>query len=163
MIVLLHGISYGASIDIATAADIRYATSDARFSVKEVDIGLAADVGTLSRLPKVGVSYSWAKEMVYTARTFSGDEALKHGLVSRVFDNKQAMIEGGLQVAKEIATKSPVAVQGSKAILDFSRDRTVSDGLQFTAAWNAAMVQANDVKDAMMSGVKKTKPTFAKL
>ena len=129
----------------------------------EQDVGLAADVGSLQRLPKIGVSYSWVKELVYTARVFSGEEALKQGFVSRVFDSKQALLEGGLDLAKEIASKSPVAVQSSKALLDFSRDRPVDDGLRYTASWNAAMVQAEDVKRAMMSGIKKTRPTFEKL
>lgn len=160
---LFHGISYGAAVDIATAADIRYCSQGVRFSVKEVDVGLAADVGTLSRLPKVGVSYSWAKEMVYTAREFGAEEAGKVGFVSRVLGSKEELEREGLELAKVIAKKSPVAVQSSKAIWDFSRDRTVADGLAFTAAWNSAMVQSEDVKKAMMSGLRKTKTSFEKL
>lgn len=163
VICLLHGISFGAAIDIATAADIRYCTPDVKFSVREVDVGLAADVGTLSRLPKIGVSYSWAKEMVYTARIFDGSEAIRVGLVSKVCRDREDLFKQGLDLAQEIATKSPVAVQSSKALLDFSRDRPVEDGLKLTASWNAAMVQTDDVKKAMMSGLKKTKPTFEKL
>ncbi|PIA89239.1 Delta(3,5)-Delta(2,4)-dienoyl-CoA isomerase, mitochondrial [Cercospora beticola] len=160
---LFHGISYGAAVDIATAADIRYCSQGVRFSVKEVDVGLAADVGTLSRLPKVGVSYSWAKEMVYAAREFGAEEAGKVGFVSRVLGSKEELEREGLELAKVIAKKSPVAVQSSKAIWDFSRDRSVADGLAFTAAWNSAMVQSEDVKKAMMSGLRKTKTSFEKL
>ncbi|PPJ49879.1 hypothetical protein CBER1_05026 [Cercospora berteroae] len=160
---LFHGISYGAAVDIATAADIRYCSQGVRFSVKEVDVGLAADVGTLSRLPKVGVSYSWAKEMVYTAREFGAEEARRVGFVSRVLGSKEELEREGLELAKVIAKKSPVAVQSSKAIWDFSRDRSVADGLAFTAAWNSAMVQSEDVKKAMMSGLRKTKTSFEKL
>ncbi|KAF2217135.1 hypothetical protein CERZMDRAFT_81096 [Cercospora zeae-maydis SCOH1-5] len=160
---LFHGISYGAAVDLATAADVRYCAEGVRFSVKEVDVGLAADVGTLSRLPKVGVSYSWAKEMVYTAREFGAQEAGRVGFVSRVLGSKEELEREGLELAKVIATKSPVAVQSSKAIWDFSRDRSVADGLAFTAAWNSAMVQSDDVKKAMMSGLRRTKTNFEKL
>ncbi|KAM3424397.1 hypothetical protein BST61_g6404 [Cercospora zeina] len=163
VICLLHGVSFGAALDIATAADVRYCTRDVRFCVREIDVGLAPDIGTLSRLPKIGVSYSWAKEITYTARTFDGPEAATQGFVSKVFDTKQALIEGGLALAKTIAAKSPVAVQSAKALWDFSRDRPVQDGLLYTAAWNSAMVQADDVKRAMMSGIRKTKTTFEKL
>ncbi|CAK1358577.1 Delta(3,5)-Delta(2,4)-dienoyl-CoA isomerase, mitochondrial [Cercospora beticola] len=163
VICLLHGVSYGAALDIATAADVRYCTRDVKLCVREIDVGLAPDIGTLSRLPKIGVSYSWAKEVTYTARTFDGSEAATQGFVSKVFDTKQALIDGGLALAKTIAEKSPVAVQSAKALWDFSRDRPVQDGLLYTAAWNSAMVQADDVKKAMMSGIRKTKPTFEKL
>ncbi|KXS94557.1 hypothetical protein AC579_4474 [Pseudocercospora musae] len=163
VICLTHGVTFGAAIDLAVAADVRYCAKGVRFSVKEVDVGLAADVGTLSRLPKIGVSYSWAKEIVYTAREFGAEEAEKVGLVSRVAESKEQLLEQGLELANIIATKSPVAVQSSKALLDFSRDRPVEDGLKYTAAWNAAMVQSEDVKKAMMSGIKKTKLTFEKL
>lgn len=163
VIALCHGISYGGAIDLATAADIRYCVKSTRFCIKEVDVGLAADVGTLSRLPKIGVSYSWAKEATYTSRVFDGGEAMRVGFVSRVLASKEEMLKAGLELASVIAAKSPVAVQSSKALMDFSRDRPVGDGLRYTAVWNAAMVQADDVSKAMMSGVSKTNPTFAKL
>jgi delta(3,5)-delta(2,4)-dienoyl-CoA isomerase len=163
VICLLHGISFGAALDIATATDVRYCTEDVRLCVREIDVGLAPDIGTMSRLPKIGVSYSWAKEVIYTARPFDGQEAASQGFVSKVFKSKTALIEGGLALAKTIATKSPIAVQSAKALWDFSRDRPVQDGLLYTAAWNGAMVQADDVKQAMMSGIKKTKTTFEKL
>jgi delta(3,5)-delta(2,4)-dienoyl-CoA isomerase len=163
VIALCHGISFGAAVDIAVASDIRYCVADTRFSIKEVDIGLAADLGTLTRLPKIGVSYSWAKEAAYSARIFSGEEAGRVGFASRVFKSKGEMVEAALETAKVIAAKSPVAVQGTKALLDFSRDRSVEDGLRYTAVWNAAMLQTEDVGKAMMSGLRKTKPTFEKL
>lgn len=163
VIALLHGVVYGAAIDLAVAADIRYCTGDARFAIKEVDVGLAADVGTLTRLPKIGVPYSWAKEVTFTARVFGAEEAARVGFVTRTFDSKQQLLDDGLKMAKLLGTKSPVAVQGSKALMDFSRDRPVDDGLRMTASWNAAMVQTNDVKMAMMGGVRKTQAKFEKL
>lgn len=128
VICILHGISIGISIDISTCADIRICTSDAQMSVKEVDIGLAADVGTLTRLPKVVHNYSWVKEVCLTARTFGANEALQVGFVNRILPTKQEAINEGLRLARIIASKSPVAVQGTKNFLDWSRDHTVADG-----------------------------------
>lgn len=128
VIVALHGIALGLAIDISVAADVRICSSDARFAVKEVDIGLAADIGTLSRLPKVVGNFGWVKEVALTARAFGAEEALRVGFVNRVFGNKQEAVKGALELAGLIATKSPVAVQGTKELLNYSRDHTVQEG-----------------------------------
>lgn len=163
IICAMHGVAYGAAIDFAVAADIRYCTKDVRISIKEIDAGLAPDVGTMSRLPKIGVSHSWAKETVFTARDVRGPEALSVGLVSKVFDTKAAMIDNAVNVAAEIASKSPVGVQSAKALWQFSQDRPISDGLLYTAIWNGSMVQSEDVKKAMINGLEKRKSSFPKL
>jgi len=163
VIVLMHGFSYGLGIDMGVACDIRVCTKDARMCVKEVDIGLAADIGTLTRLPKSGVSFSWVKDVCLTAREFGADEALRVGFVSSVFENKEEGVKGALAICKTIAEKSPVAVFGTKEILNFSRDRSVEDGLKYTAIWNASMVQSDDVKSALLSTLQKRKPKFEKL
>ncbi|KAK5061209.1 hypothetical protein LTR84_007751 [Exophiala bonariae] len=163
-IALLHGYTYGLGIDLSSACDIRFAESSTNFSVKEVDIGIAADVGTLSRLPKVvGGITSWVKEVTLSARPFSAEEALRHGFVSRVVKGKANLINEGLDFAKYLASKSPVAVQGTKNILDAAWGRTVEDNLNYTAVWNAAMVQSSDVTRAILSGLQKRTPTFEKL
>lgn len=131
--------------------------------VKEVDIGLAADVGTLSRLPKIGVSMSWVKDICYTARVFESAEALRMGFVSLIGPGKDATLKAALERASLIATKSPVAVQGTKHLIDYSRDHSVDDGLEYTAVWNSAMLQTEDVKAAMLSGLQKKKVSFSKL
>ncbi|KAL4809895.1 ClpP/crotonase-like domain-containing protein [Aspergillus unguis] len=163
VIVAMHGFSLGLAIDLSTAADVRVCAKDARFAVKEVDIGLAADVGTLSRLPKVVGNYGWVKEVCLTARLFGAEEALRVGFVSRVFDTKQAAVQGAIELATLIASKSPIAVQGTKELLNWSRDHTVQDGLRYTAVWNSAALQTNDVSSALLSGIQKRKPTFEKL
>ena len=165
IIALLHGYAYGLGIDLSSACDIRLCTSDTKFCVKEVDIGLAADVGTLSRLPKVlGGVTSWAKEICLSARPFSAEEAVKNNFVSRVVaGGKGQLIQEGVKLAQLIASKSPVAVQGTKNILDAAWGRTVEDNLNYTAVWNAAMLQSSDVERAMMSGLQKRTPTFEKL
>jgi delta(3,5)-delta(2,4)-dienoyl-CoA isomerase len=128
VISILHGFSYGLAIDISLATDIRLCASNTAFCVKEVDIGLAADIGTLSRLPKAVGSASWAKEVSLTARVFGPEEALKQGFVSGVYGSKKEALERGLSMAALMASKSPVAVQGTKELLNYSRDHSVADG-----------------------------------
>ncbi|KAF7117335.1 hypothetical protein CNMCM5793_006084 [Aspergillus hiratsukae] len=163
VVVAMHGFSLGLAIDLSVAADVRVCARDTKFAVKEVDIGLAADIGTLSRLPKVVGSFGWVKEVALTARMFGAEEALRVGFVNRVFESRQAAVQGALEMAALMATKSPVAVQGTKEILNFSRDHSVQDGLRYTAVWNSAMLQTKDVSAALLSGLKKRTPTFEKL
>lgn len=106
---------------------MRICAKDTRFAVKEVDIGLAADIGTLSRLPKAVGSFSWVKEVCLSARDFGAEEALAVGFVSHVYESKAAALEAGFQLATNIASKSPVAVQGTKEILNHARDHKVDE------------------------------------
>lgn len=165
VVALMHGYAYGLAIDLSSACDVRFCAADTKFCVKEVDIGLAADVGTLSRLPKVvGGLTSWVKEVCLTARPFSAEEARQNHFVSRVVGGGKAeLLQEGLEFAKYLATKSPVAVQGTKNILDAAWGRTVEDSLNYTAVWNQAMLQSTDVQRAMLSGLQKRTPTFEKL
>jgi delta(3,5)-delta(2,4)-dienoyl-CoA isomerase len=159
----MHGYSYGLGIDMSTCADVRICSADTKFAVKEVDIGLAADIGTLTRLPKVVGSFSWVKDVALSARVFGAEEALRVGFVSQVHESKAKAVEAGLAMARLIASKSPVAVQGTKELLNHARDHTVADSLRYTGVWNSAAIQTSDVERAMLSGLKKTKPTFEKL
>lgn len=163
VISVLHGYSLGLAIDIACATDIRICAKDTKFCVKEVDIGLAADIGTLSRLPKIVGSLGWVKEVALTARIFGAEEALRQGLVSSVHETKDDAVKAGLELAKLIASKSPVAVQGTKELLNYCRDHTVPEGLRYTSVWNSAMLQTEDIPAALLSGIQKRKPTFEKL
>lgn len=123
----MHGISIGLAIDISTCADIRVCSKDAVFAVKEVDIGLAADIGTLARLPKVVGNSSWVKDVCLTARNFDAAEALSVGFVSQVHESKAAALAAAFKTATLVASKSPVAVQGTKELLNHSRDHAVDD------------------------------------
>jgi len=164
VIALMHGYSYGLAIDLSSACDIRICTSDVKFCVKEVDIGLAADVGTLSRFPKVvGGLTSWVKEVVLSARPFDAEEAFHNNFVSKVVSSKEELIQEGYRLAQYIASKSPVAVQGSKNILDAAWGRTVEENLNYTAVWNMGMLQSTDTQRAMLSGIQKKLPKFEKL
>jgi Delta3,5-Delta2,4-dienoyl-CoA isomerase len=129
----------------------------------KVDIGLAADIGTLSRLPKIVGSYSWVKDICLSARVFGVAEALRHGFISTIKPTKAEAVAEAIKLGALISSKSPVAVNGTKDILNFSRDHSVKDGLHYTAVWNAAMLQTTDVPSAMQAGMAKRIPTFEKL
>ncbi|KAF4511870.1 hypothetical protein G6O67_001074 [Ophiocordyceps sinensis] len=163
VICVLHGISLGLAIDIACCADVRVCSLDTRFAVKEVDIGLAADVGTLARLPKIVGSTSWVKDVCLSARDFSASEALGVGFVSQVHEGKAAALEAGLAMAGGLAGKSPVAVQGTKELLNYGREHATADSLRYTTVWNSVALQAGDVTAAMAGVFGKRKPTFEKL
>jgi len=163
VICVLHGISFGLALDIASAADVRYCAADVRFSVKEVDIGLAADIGSLQRMPKIVGSASWVREIALTAREFSAEEALQNGFVSKVLPTKEEAIAEAHRVAATIASKSPVAVQTTKRVLNYSRDHSVADGLAYVAEANSAAVQSTDTQAAIGAIFQKKKPTFSKL
>jgi len=163
VIACVHSGCVGGGLDLISACDIRYCSQDAWFSIREVDIGLAADIGTLQRLPKSVGNHSLVRELVFTGRDFNSDEAKGLGLVNRVFEDYNALIAGGLEIAKVIASKSPIAVQGSKINLNFSRDHSVEDGLKFISAWNMSNLQSEDLVKAAMAAMQKQKATFSKL
>ncbi|MFT5481573.1 MAG: enoyl-CoA hydratase [Halieaceae bacterium] len=147
----IHYTCIGGGIDMVTCADMRYCTEDAYFAIKEIDIGMVADVGTLQRLPKL-IGDGMVRELAYTGRRFDAAEALSLGLVNRVYADHSAMLEGVTQIAREIAGKSPLAIRGSKEMLLYSRDHNVADGLNYIATWNAAMLSAGDLHSAIAAG-----------
>ncbi|XP_049882317.1 delta(3,5)-Delta(2,4)-dienoyl-CoA isomerase, mitochondrial [Pectinophora gossypiella] len=164
VLAISHNACVGAGIDLITAADVRYCTEDAWFQVKEVDIGLAADVGTLQRLPKVIGNASIARELCFTARKFQSKEAKEIGLVSQVFPDRDTAIKQVLELAANIAAKSPVAVQVTKQNLVYSQSRTTKEGLMHIRLINQAMLQSEDVaKAAVAAATKAELPEFDNL
>ncbi|KAL9022048.1 MAG: hypothetical protein Q9185_000789 [Variospora sp. 1 TL-2023] len=165
IIAVMHGYCYGLGVDLSLCADVRICSPDTRFAVKEVDIGLAADIGTLSRLGKSAASASWVKDVCLTGREFDAQEALRMGFVSRVVEEggKEGALKEGMRWAGVVAEKSPVAVQGTKELLNWSRDRGVEDGLRYTAVWNSAALQTRDTAAAMRAQKKGGKARFEKL
>ncbi|XP_053761967.1 delta(3,5)-Delta(2,4)-dienoyl-CoA isomerase, mitochondrial [Panthera pardus] len=155
VIAAIHGACIGAGVDLVTACDIRYCAQDTFFQVKEVDIGLAADVGTLQRLPKVIGNQSLVNELAFTSRKMMADEALGSGLVSRVFPNKEDMLEAAFTLAEEISTKSPVAVQSTKVNLIYSRNHSVAESLNYMATWNMSMLQTQDIVKSVQAALEK--------
>ncbi|XP_042869939.1 delta(3,5)-Delta(2,4)-dienoyl-CoA isomerase, mitochondrial-like isoform X2 [Penaeus japonicus] len=164
VIAAIHSACVGGGVDLICAADIRYCASDAWFQVKEVELGLAADVGTLQRLPKIIGNQSLVRELAFSARKVFSGEALQCGLVSRVFSDKESVLNGALDMATTIASMSPVAVQNTKTTLIHARDHTVQEGLDYVATLNMTMLQSEDLRIAAMAMMNKgKKPTFAKL
>ncbi|XP_074075119.1 delta(3,5)-Delta(2,4)-dienoyl-CoA isomerase, mitochondrial isoform X2 [Macrotis lagotis] len=166
VIAAIHGGCIGGGVDLISACDIRYCAQDAWFQVKEVDIGLAADVGTLQRLPRIIGNQSLVNELAFTARKMMADEALSSGLVSRVFQDHESVLAAAFTLASEISSKSPVAVQGTKINLLYSRDHSVAEGLNYMAAWNMSMLQTQDIPKLIQALLEKKDPksvTFSKL
>jgi enoyl-CoA hydratase len=156
----IQGYCLGGAIDLITACDMRYATVDAQFAIKEIDMGMAADVGTLQRLPRI-IGEGMLREMAYTGRTLSGEQARQIGLVNSTFADQAALLEGVFGIAGEIAAKSPVAVRGTKQMLSYMRDHRVDDGLEYIATWNAAMLQSADLRIAMAAHMSRQTAEFA--
>ncbi|NP_001005704.1 delta(3,5)-Delta(2,4)-dienoyl-CoA isomerase, mitochondrial [Xenopus tropicalis] len=166
VIAAVHNACIGGGVDLLCACDIRYCTQDAWFQVKEVDLGLAADVGTLQRLPKVIGSRSLVNELAFTARKMMSEEAKTCGLVSRVFPDKASLLSAAFELASEIASKSPVAVQGTKVNLVYSRDHSVQESLDYMASWNMSMLQSQDLLKSAQAAMEKKTPKdviFSKL
>ena len=155
----IHGACVGGGVDLVTAADMRYCTEDARFVVKEIDLGLVADVGTLQRLPKL-IGDGIAREMAYTARPVGGAEAKEIGLVNRCYPAREAMLEGVRGLAKMIASKSPLAVRGTKEMIRYTRDHTVADSLNMQAIWNGGLLVSEDLSEAFNAVKERRTATF---
>jgi len=155
----IHGACVGGGIDLITCADMRYCSADAYFTIKEIDIGMTADVGTLQRLPKL-IGEGMARELAYTARKLGAEEAREIHLVNRVFESREALYAGVREIAASIAAKSPLAVRGTKEMITYARDHSVADGLNYIATWNAAMLMSKDLGEAMMANSAKRAAVF---
>lgn len=160
VIAAIQGACVGAGVDMIAACDLRYATVDARFCIKEVDLAVVADVGTLQRLQPI-IGYGRVAELTYSAETFDGAKAERIGLVSAAFESPEALMAHVEKLAAELAVKSPLTVRGVKKNLLYSRDHTVAEGLEYAAGWNAAMLISADIQEAVGAYLQKRKPTFA--
>lgn len=147
VLVAVQGGCIGGAVDLVTAADCRYASADAFFTVQEISVGMTADVGTLQRLGKV-IPEGVARELAYTGRRMSAQRAYEVGLVQGVYDDHQALVEGVLETAKEIASKSPLAIWGTKVAMNYARDHSVEDSLDQIATWQAGMFQPADLMES---------------
>ncbi|MEJ2039457.1 MAG: crotonase/enoyl-CoA hydratase family protein [Desulfosarcinaceae bacterium] len=155
----IHGGCMGGGIDLITACDMRYATRDARFSVKEIDLAIVADLGTLQRLPRL-IGDGLARELAYTGREFDGNEAHAMKLVNQVFADKDSLMTAVLKTAAEIAGKSPLTIRGIKDTMNFSRDHSVAEGLSYVSAKNAAILFSPDLTEAMSAAIQNRKGRF---
>lgn len=162
VLVAIQGGCIGGGVDMVTAADCRYITEDGFFTVYETKIGMTADVGTCQRLPKV-IPEGIAREMLYTGRRLSAQEAKEFGLVNKIYANQEEMLNGVMAIAKEIADNSPLAVSGCKEMANFTRDHSVADSLKYMANWQSGMFQPNDMMEAFTAKAEKRSANFAPL
>ena len=155
----IHSTCIGGGIDLVCCADMRFAAEDAWFSVREVDIGMVADVGTLQRLPKL-IPDGIARELAYTGRTMAAEEAREVGFVNRVFENREVLLREVTAIARSIAAKSPLVVRGTKEMLLYTRDHSVSEGLNYIATWNAGIMSLVDLEEGITAQAEKRPATY---
>ena len=158
----IQGGCIGGGVDLVTACDMRYATRDAFMTIYETKIGMTADVGTFPRIVKL-IPEGLVREMAYTGRRVSAEEARDMGLVNRVYDSHEDMLAGVMEIAREIAANAPLAVHGCKRAITYARDHSTQEGLEWIGMWNASMLQNDEILEAM-SARQETRPAeFADL
>ena len=158
----IQGGCVGGGLDMVTACDMRYCTQDAFFTIFEINIGMTADVGTFPRLVQQ-IPEGLVRELAYTGRRMPADEALSTGLVNRVFANQEEMLAGVMEIAAEIASKAPLAVYGCKHLINYSKNHTTADTLDYVAIWNASFLQSQEMQEAMMANAEKRSGDFVTL
>ena len=159
VIAAIHSHCIGGGIDLISACDIRIATKDAIFSIRETRMGIIADLGTLQRLPYI-IGHGWFRELALTGRDFTAAEALQMGLITRICEDREALYAETGKIAAMIAECPPLTVQGTKEVILHSRDHGVHAGLQYAAQKNAAAMPSEDVVEAVTAFMEKRKPVF---
>jgi enoyl-CoA hydratase len=162
VLVAIQGGCIGGGVDLISACDIRYATEDAFITVFETNIGMTADVGTFPRLVKL-IPEGYVRELAYTGRRVPAVEAKDMGLINRVYPDQESMLAGVMDIAREIASKAPLAVYGCKKMINYSRDHSTDDGLDYIAIWNASHLKIEEIQEAMLSNAEKRPGVFADL
>ncbi len=146
----IHGGCIGGGVDLICASDIRLASADAFFCIQEINIGMAADLGTLQRLPKL-IPEGIVHEMAYTGRRLNATRAMAAGLVNEIFETRESMLAAAMQMAQEIAAKPPVAIWGSKQAIHYARDHSTRDALQQMAWLQSGIWQSSNLMEAFMA------------
>lgn len=159
VLVAMQGGVVGGAVDMVTAADCRYATEDAFFSIEEINIGMTADVGTLQRLPKL-IPEGIARQLAYTGERLPAQRAKEIGLVNEVYADHDTMLGAVMEIAAMIAAKSPLAVHGTKEMINYTRDHSVADSLQYIATWQTGMFQPTDMMEAFGAKLEGRDPDF---
>ncbi|MBN1103391.1 MAG: crotonase/enoyl-CoA hydratase family protein [Deltaproteobacteria bacterium] len=159
VIAAVHGHCIGGGVDLLSACDIRMATRDAVFAVRETKVAVIADLGTLQRLPSL-IGHGPARELVLTGRNFTAEEALRIGFITHLSENRESMYQEATRLAAEIAASSPLSVQGAKEVILFSRDHGIQAGLEYVAQKNAAVLRSEDLMEAVRAFMEKRTPVF---
>ena len=158
----IQGGCIGGGVDLTTACDMRYTTEDAFFSVHETNIAMTADVGTFPRLVNL-VPEGIAREMAFTGNPLSAAEALRYGLVNRVYPNQETMLTEVIKIAQQIAKQAPLAVYGCKRMINYARDHSTADTLDYVITWNASMLNVDEIGEAMLAKSEKRVANFTDL
>lgn len=158
----IQGGCVGGGVDLISACDMRYCTADAWFCIQEINIGMTADVGTLQRLPHL-MPAGLVRELAYTGRRLTAGEASAAGLVNAVFDHQDGMLEAVAGIAKTIAAKSPLAIHGTKEMLNYTRDHSTADALNYMQVWQAGMFLTGDLMEQITANQQKREAKFADL
>jgi len=162
VLVAIQGGCIGGAVDMTSACDIRYATRDAFFCIQEINIGMTADVGTFPRLCKL-IPEGWVRELAYTGRRLPAQKAMEIGLVNALFDTHDELVAHTLETAREIASKAPLAVAGSKVMINYARDHTIRDGLDYIATWQVGMFSPALMQEAFKARQEKRDADFPDL
>jgi len=155
----VHAACVGGGVDIITACDLRYCCEQAWFSVKEIDVGLVADVGTLQRLPRL-IGEGQARELAYTGRRVEGHEAAGLRLVNRCHGTREQLRQAVDALAAQLAGKPPLSLRGTKEMITYARDHSVADSLNYVATWNAAMLFSQDLAESLAARQEQRPPRY---
>jgi enoyl-CoA hydratase/carnithine racemase len=159
VIAAIHGHCVGGGVDLTSACDIRIASGDAIFSIRETRIGIIADIGSLQRIPYI-IGQGWFRELALTGRDFSAEEALRMGYVTRLCQDRDELFKEARKLAEEIAGLPPIAVQGVKEVMNYSRDHGLRQGLDYVAQRNAYVIPNEDMMEAVAAFLEKRAPQF---
>ncbi|MEU2006617.1 crotonase/enoyl-CoA hydratase family protein [Rhodococcus sp. NPDC019627] len=159
VIAAVHGWCIGGGVDLISAADIRYASADARFSIREVKVAMVADMGSFARLPAI-IGDGHLRELALTGKDIDSARAEKIGLINDVYEDADAVLAAAHATAADIAANPPLVVHGIKDVLDHSRSAAVNDSLRYVAAWNAAFLPSQDLTEAITAVFEKREPEF---
>ncbi|GGS34334.1 crotonase/enoyl-CoA hydratase family protein [Actinokineospora fastidiosa] len=160
VIAAVSGWCIGGGVDVVAAADIRLASADARFSVREVKVAIVADLGSLQRLAGI-IGEGHVRELAYTGKDIPAARAQQIGLVNDVYDDQAAVLAAAHALAAEIAANPPLVVQGTKDVLNHAREQQVADGLRYVSAWNAAFLPSRDLGEAVQAFLERRPPSFS--
>jgi len=159
VVAAVHGYCIGGGVDLISACDIRLASAESVFSVRETKMAIVADLGSLQRLPRI-IGAGHLAELAYTGKDIPSQRAKEIGLVNDVLEDADATLEAATALATEIASNSPLAVQGTKSVIRAADRRAIDEGLEYVAVWNSGFLQSNDLTEALAAFMEKRTPKF---
>ncbi|RKG70433.1 crotonase/enoyl-CoA hydratase family protein [Corallococcus sp. CA054B] len=159
VIAAVHGWCIGGGMDLIAACDFRYCSQEAKFSLREVKVGIVADLGALQRLPRI-IGEGNTRELAYTGGDVDAARALRMGLVNEVFPSPEALLAEARATARRIADNPPLVVQGAKQVMEYCADKSIADGLRYVAVWNSAFLQSLDLTEAFSAFAERRPPKF---